>query len=388
MKLKKLIILLLFVLITSGIFTIALTSKTYATNTSITSNWQSYKAYTIKSVIVREEAKNSSKEIETLDFCKKVKVIEKKNAKWVKIKTPSGKIGYIAEEKLSKQKPYKAYTIKSVIVREKAKNKSKALETLDFCKKVTVIEKKNDKWIKIRTASGKIGYVGTNKVSKKKPYIDKKGYVKVINGLNLRKTPSQYSAKIKILKPGEIIKILEKKGSWYTVESSGKIGYVKEQYISTSDPNKKQLLTTYTTYSNGSPANRNFNISRACGKINGKILRPGETFNWFIVVGSCGKQNGYKKATVIVNKQYIQDYGGGVCQVATTLCGCAKNLKIKDIYCRPHGNKVSYLNGDGVEAAVSYGSKNFKFRNTTNKTIQLEAYSEGGRVIFAAYELK
>ena len=104
-------------------------------------------------------------------------------------------------------------------------------------------------------------------------------------------------------------------------------------------------------------------------------------------MGSCGGQNGYKQATVIVNGIYKQDFGGGVCQVATTLYGVAKRLGSKSIYARPHSNHVSYLNGDGVEAAVSYGSKNFKFKNTTKDTIKLEMYSANGRVIAAAYKV-
>ena len=346
-----------------------------------------YKAYAIKSVVVRRKATDNSKKLQTLQFAEKLTVIKTEKNGWIKVRTSSGTIGYIAKEKVSKQKPYKAYTIKSVIIRRKATDNSKKLQTIDFCKKVTVAERENG-WAKIRTSSGTIGYVLEENLSRNKPYINKKGFVAVTTTLSLRNSASSYSGIKETLDAGEIVNILSEENNWYKVSTNaGNVGFVSKNYIRTSSSKKEELLVTYTTYSRGSPSNRNFNIARACGKITGKKLRPGEEFNWFNVVGSCGGQNGYKQATVIVNGIYKQDFGGGVCQVATTLCGVAKRLGSTDIYAKPHSNHVSYLNGDGVEAAVSYGSKNFKFRNTTGDTIKLEMYSANGRVIAAAYKV-
>lgn len=346
-----------------------------------------YKAYAIKSVVVRRKATDNSKKLQTLQFGEKITVIRKEKNGWIKVRTSSGKIGYIAKEKVSKQKPYKAYTLKTLKVRRKATDNSKNLETIDFCKKVTVAERKNG-WARIRTSSGTIGYVLEENLSKNKPYINKKGFVAVTSTLSLRSSANSYSRVKEKLDAAEIVNILSENNNWYKVSTNaGNVGYVSKDYIRTSNSKKEELLVTYTTYSRGSPSNRNFNIAKACGKITGKKLRSGEEFNWFNVVGSCGGQNGYKQATVIVNGIYKQDFGGGVCQVATTLCGVAKRLGSKSIYARPHSNHVSYLNGDGVEAAVSYGSKNFKFKNTTKDTIRLEMYSANGRVIAAAYKV-
>lgn len=346
-----------------------------------------YKAYAIKSVVVRRKATDNSKKLQTLQFGEKITVIRKEKNGWIKVRTSSGKIGYIAKVKVSKQKPYKAYTLKTLKVRRKATDNSKNLETIDFCKKVTVAERKNG-WARIRTSSGTIGYVLEENLSKNKPYINKKGFVAVTSTLSLRSSANSYSRVKEKLDAAEIVNILSENNNWYKVSTNaGNVGYVSKDYIRTSNSKKEELLVTYTTYSRGSPSNRNFNIAKACGKITGKKLRAGEEFNWFNVVGSCGGQNGYKQATVIVNGIYKQDFGGGVCQVATTLCGVAKRLGSKSIYARPHSNHVSYLNGDGVEAAVSYGSKNFKFKNTTKDTIKLEMYSANGRVIAAAYKV-
>lgn len=346
-----------------------------------------YKAYAIKSVVVRRKATDNSKKLQTLQFGEKITVIRKEKNGWIKVRTSLGKIGYIAKVKVSKQKPYKAYTLKTLKVRRKATDNSKNLETIDFCKKVTVAERKNG-WARIRTSSGTIGYVLEENLSKNKPYINKKGFVAVTSTLSLRSSANSYSRVKEKLDAAEIVNILSENNNWYKVSTNaGNVGYVSKDYIRTSNSKKEELLVTYTTYSRGSPSNRNFNIAKACGKITGKKLRAGEEFNWFNVVGSCGGQNGYKQATVIVNGIYKQDFGGGVCQVATTLCGVAKRLGSKSIYARPHSNHVSYLNGDGVEAAVSYGSKNFKFKNTTKDTIRLEMYSANGRVIAAAYKV-
>ena len=360
----------------------------YITKNNITTE-KPYKAYTLKNIKVRSETKGSSKCIEKVESANKVIVICKEKGNWIRIKTSSGNIGYITKDNITKEKPYTAYILKNLTVKSETKSSSKDIEKLEYANEITVICKEKGNWIRIKTSSGKIGYISKKKITTKKLYSTRKGYVSVINGVYLRKTKNDNGKKIIQMKPGEKVTIQNKENGWYKIKtSSGKLGYVRTKYISTKDPKKAVLLTTYTTYSRNSPSGRNYNIARASNKISGKILKPGESFNWKYVVGRCDKSTGYRQATVIISGKYVQDYGGGVCQVATTLCGCVQSLGIKPTEKHKHSAGVSYLNGDGVEAAVSYGSKNFRFTNTTKKTIQLEFYTGGGRIIVAAYEIK
>lgn len=216
-----------------------------------------------------------------------------------------------------------------------------------------------------------------------------KGYVKVRSTVTLRKKASTSSKKVTTLKAGQQLYILStKKSGWYKVKTSkNKVGYIQKKYVGTKTNKKYKLLTTYTTYSNTSPANRNYNMNRAGQKLTKITLKAGETFSWFKSVGPCGKAQGYKVASVIVNGKFVPGYGGGVCQVATTLYGCSKKLKMKTVERHSHSSKVYYINKDGYESAVSYGSKNLRFKNTTKKNIIFDVYAANGRVIVAAYQV-
>ena len=226
------------------------------------------------------------------------------------------------------------------------------------------------------------------KQEEKKELAPQKGYVKVVSGLTLRKTASSDGKMIIKLKPGDIVTILSSKDSWYKVKtSSNKTGYVPKKYIGTKSNEEYNLLATYTTYSYSSPSGRNHNMQRAGDKIKKITLKSGDTFNWFDVVGPCGKEQGYKVANIIVAGEVEPGYGGGVCQVATTLYGCSKKLKMKTIERHDHSSGVSYLNNDGYEAAVAYGLKNLRFKNTTDKNIIFDIYVKSGRVTVAAYQV-
>lgn len=216
-----------------------------------------------------------------------------------------------------------------------------------------------------------------------------KGYVKVRSTVTLRKKASTSSKKVTTLKAGQQLYILAtKKSGWYKVKTSkNKVGYIQKKYVGTKTNKKYKLLTTYTTYSNSSPANRNYNMNRAGKKLTKITLKAGKTFSWYKTVGPCGKAQGYRVASVIVKGKVVPGYGGGVCQVATTLYGCSKKLKMKTVERHSHSSKVYYINKDRYEAAVSYGSKNLRFKNTTKKDIIFDVYVSQGRVIVAAYQV-
>jgi len=228
----------------------------------------------------------------------------------------------------------------------------------------------------------------TNNNKKKKKYATQKGYIRAVTTVILRKKASNSSAWVATLKAGQKVYVLGSTKGWYKVKTlKGKKGYVKKKNIGTKTNKKYKLLATYTTYSVGSPANRNFNMKKAAKLINKSKLKKGKTFNWAKVVGPCGGRQGYRIANCIIAGKVVPGYGGGVCQVATTMYGCSKKLKCKTIERHNHSNKVSYLNKDRYEAAISYGHKNLRFKNTTKKSIKFDVYVTKGRVIVAAYQI-
>ena len=121
-----------------------------------------------------------------------------------------------------------------------------------------------------------------------------------------------------------------------------------------------------------SPAGRTENIKVACKYIDGTVLRPGEVFSFNEIVGQRTPQRGFKLATVYRGEETAQGYGGGVCQVSTTIFNAALygNLQIVERY--QHTMTVHYV-PYGRDAAISWGSADFKFRNSTKSDMKISA---------------
>ena len=138
-------------------------------------------------------------------------------------------------------------------------------------------------------------------------------------------------------------------------------------------------LATNTTSLSGSSSNRITNVKLAAEKINGVILQPGQTFSYNDVVGQRTKANGFKEAGAYSNGQVVQEVGGGICQVSSTLYYCAmvSNLKINTRAC--HYFPVGYIE-PGMDATVSWGGPEFKFTNNRDYPIEIKAYVQNGSV--------
>ncbi len=126
--------------------------------------------------------------------------------------------------------------------------------------------------------------------------------------------------------------------------------------------------------------NRANNIKITCEKINGMEVKSGETFSFCGRTGISKESEGYKKADVIVGDDTVKALGGGNCQVSTTLYNAVLNSSDLEVTERhPHGKKVNYV-PEGKDAAIAHGSKDFKFKNNSNKTLKIYASSDGKTV--------
>ncbi len=138
---------------------------------------------------------------------------------------------------------------------------------------------------------------------------------------------------------------------------------------------ERQLIGQYTTSFNKSPlnnANRVFNITKAAEGINGVVVKPGESFSMNQTIGDRNKKNGWKTATAICGGKYTKEYGGGVCQVSSTLFNAVMmaNLEITERY--HHSWPMTYV-PIGRDATISTGSKDFIFRNNTGSDVVVSA---------------
>ena len=141
----------------------------------------------------------------------------------------------------------------------------------------------------------------------------------------------------------------------------------------------KQTLSKYTTIYDAGNKSRANNIELACKTINGTIILPGETFSYNKVLGNTTKEKGYQLGGAYVGGKVVQAYGGGICQVSTTLYNSVlyANLEIVERY--NHSYAVSYVPA-GRDATVSYGGKDFKFKNNRKYPIKIVANAKNGVV--------
>ncbi len=124
---------------------------------------------------------------------------------------------------------------------------------------------------------------------------------------------------------------------------------------------------------------RNVNLRLACEAINGAIVLPGDVFSYNKTLGERTEERGYLPAASYVNGLTVDTVGGGICQVSSTLYYVCL-LSDMDITVRaPHGFVSSYI-PKGMDAAVSWGSQDYKFKNSLTTPIKIEAWMEGGYV--------
>ena len=132
------------------------------------------------------------------------------------------------------------------------------------------------------------------------------------------------------------------------------------------------LISAYTTKTTND-ANRNTNIRLACEAINGTALLPGETFSFNEATGQRTTAKGYKAAGAISAGQSIEEVGGGICQVSSTIFNAVARANLQITSRSPHAWPSTYVN-IGEDATVNWPNLDFKFTNNTNSPIFLIAY--------------
>lgn len=141
----------------------------------------------------------------------------------------------------------------------------------------------------------------------------------------------------------------------------------------------KQTLAKYTTIYDAGNTNRSHNIALAAKTINGTILLPGETFSYNGILGNTNKEKGYKVGTAYVGGKVVESYGGGICQVSSTLYNAVLYANLGIVERHNHSYIVNYVPA-GRDATVAYGGKDFKFKNTRSYPIKIVASAKNGIV--------
>ncbi len=144
------------------------------------------------------------------------------------------------------------------------------------------------------------------------------------------------------------------------------------------------LRASFHTSFNGEVENRKHNIKLATSALNGLKITNGTEFSFNSITGKRSPQNGYKPARVILDKKYVEDFGGGVCQVSTTLYNALllAGLDITELH--SHSLTSNYVNL-GFDAMVNYGTSDLCWVNNTNSPMFLRGFVKNNQVYFEIY---
>ncbi|MCL1854232.1 MAG: VanW family protein [Clostridia bacterium] len=133
-----------------------------------------------------------------------------------------------------------------------------------------------------------------------------------------------------------------------------------------------KMVAAYTTDTTGD-SNRNNNIALACQAINGTALMPGETFSFNGATGQRTIGKGYREAGAISAGQSIEEVGGGICQVSSTLFNAVARADLEIVRRSPHAWPSTYVNR-GEDATVNWPNLDFTFRNSQSTPVFVIAY--------------
>lgn len=166
------------------------------------------------------------------------------------------------------------------------------------------------------------------------------------------------------------------------------INEIKPEITSNDDINNlgiTNLISRGESNFVGSPNNRIHNIKLGASKMNGIILKPSEEFSFNKLLGEVDEARGYLPELVIKNHKTVPEYGGGLCQVSTTVFRAAINagFQITERYAHPFA--VKYYNPQGFDATIYPPHPDLKFINNTPNYILIQARIKGSKLIFEFY---
>lgn len=162
-------------------------------------------------------------------------------------------------------------------------------------------------------------------------------------------------------------------------------GALTEPKIKSVDIDKlgvKELIGTGTTNFKGSPKNRIYNIKRALEQFQSVIIAPGEEFSFVNYLGEVDGEHGYLPELVIRNNKTEPEFGGGICQVSSTVFRAAIYSGMKITERRNHSYPVRYYLPYGMDATVYVPKPDFKFQNNTGHHVMMQSEIVGDTLNF------
>lgn len=146
---------------------------------------------------------------------------------------------------------------------------------------------------------------------------------------------------------------------------------------------KVKLLARFETTTT-SNKDRNENIRLASEAMNGTVIKPGEVFSMNDITGERTLDKGYKPAGTIIAGKLVEEPGGGVCQVSSTIYNAVIEAGITTTERYSHSLEPKYVN-PGEDAMVSYPNADLKFRNNSTSSVVVLIEFENQKLTASIY---
>lgn len=169
----------------------------------------------------------------------------------------------------------------------------------------------------------------------------------------------------------------------YKAQIEAQVKEVEPELTAAQLEAKYTTIATYTTTATNNKG-RNQNLKLATQAINGTIVNPGQEFSFNETTGPRSTEKGYQPASAYLNGEVVQEPGGGVCQVSSTLYNAVVFAGLKSTERHAHSYEPSYVT-PGEDAAVSYGGPDFKFVNNSDYPIAIKASFSDQKVTCSVY---
>ena len=140
------------------------------------------------------------------------------------------------------------------------------------------------------------------------------------------------------------------------------------------------VLGKFTTRFYSSGKDRVTNVTNGCRLINGTLMYPGDQISVSQTISPMTEENGYALAGSYLNGKVVESFGGGICQVSTTLYQAVLRAELQVDERYNHSMVVNYVD-HSMDAAIAEGIKDFKFTNNLDNPIYIDGYTTPDKTI-------
>ncbi|GLC81408.1 VanW family protein [Lacrimispora brassicae] len=197
-------------------------------------------------------------------------------------------------------------------------------------------------------------------------------------------TPSAIGKNVDVMATKQALDAALANGLGEPVTATAVVSEVKPGVATEDLSTINDVLGSFSTSFSSSGASRSKNLQVGVGKINGRVLMPGETLSGYECMHPFTLANGYATAAAYENGQVVDSVGGGVCQIATTLYNAVLRAELAVGQRQNHSMVVGYVK-PSEDAAIAGTYKDIKFSNNYSTPIYVEGYTSGKTLTFTIY---